>query len=105
MATSTLPQPAPWTVTVDTGCYMHQVHAHTELTALQAAWFQATAHAGHDYQVTIRIDGPGQALPALMIPAALITGWPDPEPQAWELEPEPVEYEEDELAAAFGNVR
>ena len=107
MATISLPHvgPAPWLVTIETPNTTMQVPARDQHDAISAAWFQATGHAGHDYQVTIRIQGPGQALPTLTIPAALITGWPDPEPAAWELEPEPVEYEEDEIAAAFCNVR
>ncbi len=101
MATPTLPQPTPWTVIVETDQTIHQIQARDENAAIRTAWFQATSHAGHDYAVTIHIEGPGISFPALTVPAALLTRWPDPEPEPWELEPEPVEYEEDELVAAL----
>jgi hypothetical protein len=105
MASTSLPPPAPWTVVVDTGSYVHHVSACDRQEAVTAAWFQAAGHAGRDYPVTIRIEGPGQPLPTLTIPATYITGWPEPEPDAWELEPEPVEEEEDELLAALATWR
>ena len=105
MAPASLPQPTPWTVVVDTGSYVHQVPARDRQEAVTAAWFQATGHAGRDYPVTIRITGPGQPLPTLTIPATYISGWPEPEPHAWELEPELVEEEEDELLVALATWR
>ena len=68
MATATLPQPAPWTVIVETDQTIHQITARDEHAAIRAAWFQATSHAGHDYAVTIHIEGPGTTFPCSRSP-------------------------------------
>jgi hypothetical protein len=103
MATVSLPHvgPALWTVIVETPTTTIRVPARDDQTALQAAWFQATAHAGHAYRVNIRIVGPGAALPPLTIPAA--NDWPEPEPEPWELAGALVEYEEAEELQACGS--
>lgn len=101
MAAASVAQPAPWTVIVETEHTLRHFPACDEYRALRAAWVQATTHAGQEYAVTIRIDGPDRCFPALTIPAAM----PDPEPEAWELEPEPVEDEEDDILAALATWR
>ncbi len=93
LAVTSVAQPASWTIVVTTDHTTLNIPACDEAAAVRAAWFQAACHAGHDYGVTIRIDGPGATFPAITIPAT----WPDPEPQPWDLNPEPIELEEDEL--------
>ncbi len=92
--------PSAFTVVVETPSTTIRVPARDAQAAFQAAWFQATGHAGNAYAVTVRIEGPGSPLPVLVIPAR--DTWPDVEPAPWELEPEPLEIEEDEAVYACG---